>query len=458
MSTWSALKNQTFETRDLMVYTGYDTDPVLVHMEGLIIRVQGNRIDLKTEFSIEDDIRRPVSGRIVVRLPTSSNLFGPGDVVSIKGWLHGIQDSRGSDPDWKSIAINGDYRGWMRLESMELIRITRIHEPTIWNSLKPYAIQTLLSQPVPGHGSARELLAALLLGQRGESWNEVSRPFRETGVSHLLAISGLHVGLVLFMFTPMVAIGGERRRWHSIFAILILTTYLSIIEMRTPIMRAGIMSAFFYVPFTFYRRIPVKGVLAFTMSLLLILNPSILSQISFQLSFGVVAALVLLAPQVHRRYFTSIQTRPSSPCTFLSTWIKRSISASTVAWLISIPITIHHFGQASLLSVPMTLILTPMVCVILFTSSFRLIFGQIDFIDESAGYLLVNQIHVLESFTKSVAGIPFVSIEDIQTDSVWTILSLSWIACWCLADRWRILLLPSFIALITWILITNISG
>ena len=458
MSTWTALNKQTFEARDFMVYTGYDTGPILVHIEGRIIGIQTTRIDLELRHVFEDDMRIPVTGRIVVRLPMTSELFGEGDILTIKGWVHGIQAPRESEPNWRSIAINGDYRGWMKLESMDLIHTTEVKDPAILDSLNSYAEGKLLSQPVPEHVSARTLLAGLLLGMRGDSWNEVSRPFRKTGVSHLLAISRLHVSLVLFMFMPLIGIGGFRRRWHSLFAIVILFTYMSIIEIRTPIMRAGIMSAFFYIPFAFYRRIPVKGVLAFTTSLLLVCEPSVLSKVSFQLSFGVVAALVLLAPHVHRRYFPETNTRQSGLYTFVSTWIWRSVSASTVAWLISIPITIHHFGQTSLLAVPMTLVMTPIVCVILCTASFRLLMGQIGFIDQSMGHLLVEEIHVLESFSDSMANLPFMSFDGVQAGSAWTILGVLWVIAWCVVERRRFLLIPSLIMLITWILIANNSG
>ena len=458
MSTWSALNQQMFEIRDLMVYTGYDADPILVHMEGRIIRIRGTRIDLDTRSSFEEDIGIPVTGRIVVRLPRPSEILGPGDIIQVKGWLHGIQAPRDSEPDWRTIAIDGDYRGWMRLESMDLIHIKRIQKPGIWNSLKSHAEDRILSQPVPSYGSNRTILAGLLLGARGDSWNEISDPFRRTGVSHLLAISGLHVSLVLFMFMPLIGVGGVRRRWHSLFAITILFIYLSIIDIRTPIMRAGIMSAFFYLPLTVNMRIPVKGVLAFTMSLILICEPNVPMQISFQLSFGVVASLVLLSPHVHRRCFPHVNRRISGPFTFAIMWIQRSFTASMVAWLISIPITIHHFGQISLVSVPMTMIMTPLVCVILLTASIRLLFGDFEFVSQLMGNLLAKEVYILESFAETVAGIPFVSIENIQSSTTWTTLAILWAVSWCLIDRWRFLLFPSLLGLIIWISILNFSG
>ena len=223
-------------------------------------------------------------------------------------------------------------------------------------------------------------------------------------------------------------------------------------------MRAGIMSAFFYLPLTVNMRIPVKGVLAFTMSLILICEPNVLMQISFQLSFGVVASLVLLSPHVHRRCFPHVNRRISGPFTFAIMWIQRSFTASMVAWLISIPITIHHFGQISLVSVPMTMIMTPLVCVILLTASIRLLFGDFEFVSQLMGNLLAKEVYILESFAETVAGIPFVSIENIQSSTTWTTLAILWAVSWCLIDRWRFLLFPSLLGLIIWISILNFSG
>jgi len=78
--------------------------------------------------------------------------------------------------------------------------------------------------------------------------------------------------------------------------------------------------------------------------------------------------------------------------------------------------------------------------------------------DESTGHLLVNEIHVLESCTDTMAGFPFVSVENIQAGSAWTILAVMWVIAWCVAERRRVYLIPSFIILIIWILMTSNSG
>ena len=457
ISTWSAIHRQTLESDDLMLFTGYDNDPVLVHLEGRIIDIQGRRIDLDTTFS-HQDVRTSTTGRVVILLPYGNKLLGQGDLITVKGWLHGIRRHEAGEPDWRSIAIDGDYRGWMRVKSMDLIRIKLVNEPWVWNALKSHARTRLLSSPIPPVGDQRTLLGGLLLGMRGPSWNEVSRPFRKTGVSHLLAISGLHVSLVLLLIMPLIRIGGGHKRWHSIVAMLVLVIYLSIIETRTPVIRAGIMSAFLYVPFLFNRRIPVKGVLAFTMSMLLIADPRIVSQISFQLSFGVVSALVFLSPHVQQRVFPGRFDTRTTPLSLFTKWVRSALVVSTVAWLISLPATIYSFGQISFLAVPMTLIMTPIVCFILFTASLRLLLGWMEIVDQVTGHLLMAQIDLLQYTTQVMAGIEFLSMEDVHTDPAWALLATIWVSAWCLIERRRILLLPSFTMLFGWILIANQSG
>lgn len=457
LSTWSAIGNQMLRDDDLMLLTGYGNVPVLVHLEGRIIEISGTRLDLETRSSVQD-ADTPVHGRIVVRLPEANRMLDRGDLISVKGWLHGIDHHESGEPDWRSIAVNGDYRGWMRLESNDLIEIVSIHEPLPWDSIKSYARDRLLSQPVPAWGVERTLLAGLLLGARERSWNEVSSPFRKTGTSHLLAISGLHVSLVLLLVMPLIRIGGGHRRWHSFAAMFFLAIYLSIIETRTPVIRAAIMSSFLYIPSIFGRRIPVKGVLAFTMSSLLVVDPRLISHISFQLSFGVVTALVFLCPHVERRFFPHANSPESNWRNLAMKRIRSALVVSTVAWLISLPITTHSFGQMSFVAVPMTMIMTPLICIILLTASVRLVLGWIETVDQVSGHLMTSQIHLLRSVTELVSGIRPLSIDDIHTDPAWATLATIWVVAWCLIERRRILLLPSFIALISWILIANLSG
>ena len=336
---------------------------------------------------------------------------------------------------------------------MDLIQVLAVHDASPWSALKTHARNRLLSPPVPESGPERTLLAGLLLGMRGESWNEVSTAFRKTGISHLLAISGLHVSLVLVLIMPIVRFGGSHRRWHSIVAVTIVSLYISIIETRTPILRAGIMSAFLYVPFIFNRRIPVKGVLALTMCLLLVIGPGIVSHISFQLSFGVVTALVFLSPSVQRRVFPGTIATRSNPATLFKKWIQTGLVASSVAWLISMPITIHNFGQLSFMAVPMTLVMTPVVCIIMCTAAVRLLFGWIQQLDELMGHLLVIEIRLLDNSTRMMSGLEFLSVEDLQAGVVWSMAATLWVVSWCLVERRRPLLLPPLLGLILWILI-----
>ena len=243
LSTWSAIGNQMLRDDDLMLLTGYGNVPVLVHLEGRIIEISGTRLDLETRSSVQD-ADTPVHGRIVVRLPEANRMLDRGDLISVKGWLHGIDHHESGEPDWRSIAVNGDYRGWMRLESNDLIEIVSIHEPLPWDSIKSYARDRLLSQPVPAWGVERTLLAGLLLGARRSGTRCQSVP-EDRDIP-----SACHLGSPCEPRAApghaLIRIGGGHRRWHSFAAMFFLAIYLSIIETRTPVIRAAIMSSFLY--------------------------------------------------------------------------------------------------------------------------------------------------------------------------------------------------------------------
>ena len=145
--------------------------------------------------------------------------------------------------------------------------------------------------------SQSSLAPALLLGLRGRLSPEVVEDFRSTGTSHLLAISGLHVGVLLVL--SLGAAGwwfGKRRQLYLPLPLASIWFYTLVSGLPVSEVRAAIMGSVFLAALALGRPRSVLPSLALAAAVMAAIDPQVLSQVSFQLSFAAMAGIVLILP------------------------------------------------------------------------------------------------------------------------------------------------------------------
>ena len=166
-----------------------------------------------------------------------------------------------------------------------------------------YALRATLSEslqrslPEPASALAR----SLLLGQRRGLPDEVRQDFIETGTSHLLAISGLHVAILLGAALALgrMLFGGAR--WALLLALVAVWTYAMVSGMSPSVTRAALMGSVFLLGRALGREGASLPALAAAAAAMTALDPRLLGNVSFQLSFTAVMGLLLLAPPLEAR-------------------------------------------------------------------------------------------------------------------------------------------------------------
>ena len=222
---------------------------------------------------------------------------------------------------------------------------------------------------VGGDGGSRALLAAVLLGDRGDAGYEALRePFARTGLGHLLAISGLHVGIACGLVAVGVRLTGARPRVEAVAVILAALALCFLIPARPPVIRASTIVMMIAVARLLGRRYDTMALLALAALGLLAWRPTDLLMPGFQLTFVVTGALVLFAAPVGRRFSGWVEGCASGVGGWAGAagwWLGRpvcgAVTVAVVAWLASAPLTAVHFGQVPLLSVPMSLVTMPVL-------------------------------------------------------------------------------------------------
>ncbi|MFH1560265.1 MAG: DNA internalization-related competence protein ComEC/Rec2 [Chloroflexota bacterium] len=208
------------------------------------------------------------------------------------------------------------------------------------------------------------LAQALLLGRRSTMPPELTQAFRDTGTSHILAISGLHVG-VLLAFS--LAIGrwllGARRQLYLLVPLLSIWVYAGLSGMSPPVPRAAIMGSIYLVGLYLGRQNSIMPALAAAAALMVGFQPRILSNVSFQLSFTAMAGLVLLAPPIERglrRVFSEEEEEGR-----WSRALAYAVAATVAATLATLPLVAFYFRQVSLVGLPATLLALPILAPVL---------------------------------------------------------------------------------------------
>ena len=255
-----------------------------------------------------------------------------------------------------------DYREYLARQGIAAVmpfpRATLVDEEQgSWALGQVYALRHRLAdslqQALPQPQAA--LAQAMLLGLRGDLPDDVREDFQETGTGHLLAISGLHVGVLLGLTLAVsrAALGGGR--WHLLAPLMALWLYALLSGMAPPVVRASIMGTLFLAA-RFSGR-PGAGLPALSLAAAVMagLDPSLLRDVSFQLSFTAMAALLLLAPPIETHLNALFGSRTAERGPGLA-----SVPAVGVATTLgTFPLLAFTFHRISLLGIPTTLLALP---------------------------------------------------------------------------------------------------
>ena len=220
---------------------------------------------------------------------------------------------------------------------------------------------------------------ALLVGSRAGVPEEIQENFKATGTMHLLAISGLHMGLLALMVGAIIRRLLKRSeqlllRTHvptlTLVATLpILFGYSFIAGMNTPVLRALIMTLILFTALILRRQHSLFHLLAAAALFVLTCNPLALFTASFQLSFSAVAALILFLPAILNRLPSSPASeqkeRRVGPARLFCLWqgfILPAFLVSLTATLGTLPFMLVHFHRFSLVGPVMNLLVEPFLC------------------------------------------------------------------------------------------------
>lgn len=141
-----------------------------------------------------------------------------------------------------------------------------------------------------------QLLAGILFGMTDEMSEEMKQVFRDNGTAHILAVSGLHVGVIYGLYRRLTA--KRKRRFDSVFLLFFLYLYGSLTMWTVSVIRAVMLITLMIIGDAIRRRYDLLTSLGFTASLIAIHNPYAIFGASFQLSFLAVLSISFITPRL----------------------------------------------------------------------------------------------------------------------------------------------------------------
>ncbi|MCH7620357.1 MAG: DNA internalization-related competence protein ComEC/Rec2 [Chloroflexi bacterium] len=219
------------------------------------------------------------------------------------------------------------------------------------------------------------LSRALLLGQRGQITGDLADRFRTTGTSHLLAISGLHVG-VLLLLTMGVAgeVLGRQRQIYLLLPLSAIWVYVAISGLPPSALRAAIMGSVLLAAIALGRPRSLLPALALAAALMTAWNPQVLTQVSFQLSFAAMAGIAVALPLQARLREKMATARifgrgwASPLLRHILGWTAAALLVSLAATLATFPLVAFHFNRVPLFGIFVTLLALPALPFLLVSS------------------------------------------------------------------------------------------
>ncbi len=368
---------------DLSLYNGRRAVQITGTIQGdPEILDRGVRFTLAAKEIVIDSIARPVSGKALVytTLPPPGHVsheypyFRYGDALRIEGRLQ--TPPRYKDFDYREyLAIQGIHSIINFPESVAFISSDNGNTALAYI----YRLRTALAGSLASHLPEPEasLSQAILLGIRADIPRTLSDAFSRTGTTHVLAISGQNLSIVAGLLLAFgVWLLGRRHHLHIVLALLVIWFYATLTGLIPSVVRAAIMATVFLVAELLGRPSRAAPATFLAAALMVGLQPSILSDVGFQLSFLAMLGLIYLAPRFHTAWAKLSEERLKDHWwgTLLGLVID-SLGISLAATLFTWPVIAYNFHNISLVGLPATLLLLPVLAAIILLSAATALVG-----------------------------------------------------------------------------------
>lgn len=297
----------------------------------------------------------------------------------------------------------------------------------------------ILKKFIPGNKEAG-LAEAMLIGYKDDLDKNLVQSYSNTGVVHIIAISGMHLALIYWLLNLLTKSLDQRKRLRYVKPLIIITGLwlFSLAAGASPsVLRAALMFTCIVTGNSLSRKTSVYNSLAASAFILLCINPYWLWDVGFQLSYAAVLSIVLFMKPVYNCFYVS--NKLLDHC-----W--KLLAVTIAAQILTAPLCLYHFHQFPNLFLFTNLVAVPLSSLILFGEILLCAIAWLPAAADIIGWCLHRCLSFLNGFVELAGDLPFAVWQCLQINTVQVVLLYCMVSClaaWWLHKNKRML----FIAL-----------
>lgn len=300
-------------------------------------------------------------------------------------------------------------------------------EPTRIERTQQYFLhqRTLLLQRLETAGLSDNqyaVVAAMALGDKSSLTKDLKETYSMTGASHILALSGLHLGIIYALLSLLVV----GRRWQMVSQVAIILSiwaFVFLVGMSTSVVRSAVMLTVYALLAIGHRQKMSVNTLAFTAIVMLLVSPQALFDVGFQMSFMAVFSILLFTPLFYRPFSAEYLMTHR-----LVKWLWGMVAVSIAAQIGVAPLIAYYFGRFSCFFLLTNFIVIPAATLILYLSLATLLIPSI-------GVVLASIVGLLNTTLLYISSIPGATIDGLHpsvmlTASIYAIIFATYYLLW----------------------------
>ena len=368
-------------------------------------------------FSDKNSI--PATGKILLNISKDSIPYNikPGMKLLVPGKLTNIAEPLNP--------YRFNYRKFMQKQKVEMqlqlrkteIQILPHNEKRLLTHISNFREQLILNLSEAKFSKDElAIMQALLLGQRQDISKEIYDEYAAAGAIHILAVSGLHVGIILlilnWLFTPLNYLKNGLVL-KTIILILLMWGFAMLAGLSPSVVRAVTMFSFIAIGMQMRRKTSVLNSLFISLFILLLVNPYFIFQVGFQLSYLAVFAIVTIQPKLFKLW---------QPKFKIAKYFWSLFTVSIAAQIGVLPLSLFYFHQFPGLFFLSNLVVLPVLGLILGLGILIILLALLNLLPDILAEIYGNLIGLMNKFIAWVAGKEDFVFSDIHFD-IWQNLS-----------------------------------
>ena len=249
--------------------------------------------------------------------------------------------------------------------------------------------------------------SAILLGYDQILDPETRDEFANAGAMHVLCVSGLHVGIIYLIFASLFSFLKRYKKGDllkGILLLLVIWLYAFITGLSPSVLRASCMLSFIIIGESMNRKASVYNSLAASAFLLLLINPLMLMEVGFQLSYTAVLGIVSIYPILRKRFYVRNKILQK---------IRDILIVSLAAQLGTFPLAIYYFHQFPLYFLLTNLLVVSFAGIIIYVGFIFFALSAVPYLNLVLAFVLKQCIRFMNLYVEFIESLPYSSIEGL---------------------------------------------